>query len=105
MNNFDVGFNHTQFAAVQYSGSPRKEFGFNQVRTMKQLKRAIKNMEYMGGNTATGAALKFTLENVFTGYGARPTAKQVAIVITDGESLQEWTWEFFTVGKPILKIH
>ena len=43
----------------------------------------------MGGNTATGAALTYTLKNIFTRNGARPTAKQVAIVITDGESLQD----------------
>ena len=43
----------------------------------------------MGGNTASGAALTYTLKNIFSKNGARDTAKQVAIIITDGESLQD----------------
>ena len=89
IKNFDVGPKNTQFAAVQYSGAPRKEFTFDQIRNEKDLRRMVKKMTYMGGNTATGAALTYTLKNIFTRNGARDTAKQVAIIVTDGESLQD----------------
>ena len=47
-------------------------------------------MQYLGGNTATGAALTFAKDHLFNKRnGHRKNAKKVAIVITDGESLQD----------------
>ena len=89
-HNFDVGPKNTQFAAVQYSGKPRPSFYFQDIKTRKDLKNAIKRMQYQGGNTATGAAIDFARTNTFsTRLGSRKNAKKVAIIITDGESLQD----------------
>lgn len=44
----------------------RTEFTLNQHITSESLTIAINNIEYKGGNTATGRALTFVTENMFT---------------------------------------
>lgn len=98
-NNFDVGPTNTQFSTIQYNGRPRNSFHFKDIGNRQDLKRHIKRMTYRGGNTATGAAITLAHQEFKSSrFGARPNSKKVAIVITDGESLQD------KVGPPSKKM-
>ena len=61
-------------------------------RDTQSLLGAVAKMKYKGGNTATGKALTFALDQVF-GRSSRPNAQKVVLVITDGESLQDTVTE------------
>ena len=88
MKHFTIGDDATLIGIAQYSDSPQLEFGLHDHKTTDSLIRAVGNMKYKGGNTATGRALTFALEQVFN-RRARPNAQKVVLVITDGESLQD----------------
>ena len=88
LKHFTIGDDATLIGIAQYSDSPQLEFGLHDHKTTDSLIRAVGNMKYKGGNTATGRALTFALEQVFN-RRARPNAQKVVLVITDGESLQD----------------
>lgn len=53
----------------------------------KDLKEAVKKMDYLERGTMTGQALRYLVENSFSfGQGARPGVTKVGIVFTDGRS-------------------
>ncbi|XP_044151436.1 collagen alpha-1(XXI) chain-like [Bufo gargarizans] len=86
-SSFDIGPAYTQVAVVQYSDLPRLEFTLGQHRTNQQLINALKGMKYLGGNTQTGRAIKFSTEKVFPSSQRTNLAKnKIAIVVTDGKS-------------------
>ena len=78
----------TLIGVAQYSDNPQLEFGLEYHQNYETLNRAVLGMQYKGGNTATGKALTFALEQVFN-KSSRPSSQKVVLVITDGESLQE----------------
>ncbi|MEQ2276105.1 hypothetical protein XENORESO_013866, partial [Xenotaenia resolanae] len=72
---------------AQYSGDPRIEWHLNAHTTKKAVIEAVKNLPYKGGNTLTGLALTFILENSFKAEsGSRPGVPKIGILITDGKS-------------------
>uniref|UniRef100_A0A8C7ZVZ7 Collagen alpha-1(XIV) chain n=1 Tax=Oryzias sinensis TaxID=183150 RepID=A0A8C7ZVZ7_9TELE len=106
---FDVGIDKTRIGLAQYSGDPRIEWHLNTYHTKDAVIDAIKNMPYKGGNTLTGLALTFILENCFKPeFGAREDVPKIGILITDGKSqdnvippaerLQEAGVELFAIG-------
>ena len=88
LKHFTIGDDATLIGIAQYSDSPQLEFGLHDHKTTDSLISAVGKMKYKGGNTATGRALTFALEQVFN-RSSRPDAQKVVLVITDGESLQD----------------
>ena len=90
VDSFDVGEEKTRVAVVRYSDRPTIEFNLGRFKTMEEVKRAARNIRYIGGNTMTGEAISYTTKNIFTERaGARHVAKaiqKVAILVTDGRS-------------------
>uniref|UniRef100_A0A3P9NZE4 Collagen type VII alpha 1 chain n=1 Tax=Poecilia reticulata TaxID=8081 RepID=A0A3P9NZE4_POERE len=74
-----------RFGAVQYSDTSRVEFAFNTHLTGTDVVNAVQNMNYKGGNTLTGAGLKYVSDNFFNPASVRDVPK-VTILITDGKS-------------------
>uniref|UniRef100_A0A8D3E1P7 Collagen type XXII alpha 1 chain n=1 Tax=Scophthalmus maximus TaxID=52904 RepID=A0A8D3E1P7_SCOMX len=90
VESFDVAPDKTRVAVVRYSDRPTTEFNLGRHRTLEDVKRAARNIRYLGGNTMTGDAISYTTDNIFTERsGARPAARRiqrVAILLTDGRS-------------------
>ncbi|XP_062854213.1 collagen alpha-1(VII) chain [Trichomycterus rosablanca] len=80
-----VGTSGIRFGAVQYSDTARVEFTFTTYVNGTDLLNAIQNINYKGGNTRTGAGLKYIAENFFSPSTTRDVPK-IAILITDGKS-------------------
>ncbi|XP_037650084.1 collagen alpha-1(XIV) chain-like isoform X3 [Sebastes umbrosus] len=106
---FSVEFDHTRIGLAQYSGDPRIEWHLNTHTTKEAVMEAVKNLPYKGGNTLTGLALTFILENSFKPEsGSRPGVPKIGILITDGksqddvippaQSLREAGIELFAIG-------
>ncbi|KAG7264086.1 hypothetical protein CRUP_009536 [Coryphaenoides rupestris] len=78
------------FISRMYSGDPKTMWHLNEHPTRDGLLQAIANLPYKGGNTMTGMALNFILENNFkTNVGMRPEARKIGVLITDGKSQDE----------------
>jgi len=92
LKHFTIGPDATQIGIAQYSDNPRLEFGLDTHMDVPSLIAGVGGMRYKGGNTATGKALTFALDQVF-GRSSRPNAQKVVLVITDGESLQDTVTE------------
>ncbi|TNN66931.1 Collagen alpha-1(XXII) chain [Liparis tanakae] len=90
VESFDVAPDKTRVAVVRYSDRPTTEFTLGRYQTLEDVKRAARNIRYLGGNTMTGDAIGYTTANIFTeSSGARPTARgiqRVAVLLTDGRS-------------------
>uniref|UniRef100_A0A3B5Q7C8 VWFA domain-containing protein n=1 Tax=Xiphophorus maculatus TaxID=8083 RepID=A0A3B5Q7C8_XIPMA len=90
VESFDVAPDKTRVAVVHYSDRSTPEFTLGRYRTLEDVKRAARNMRYLGGNTMTGDAISYTTTNIFTERnGARPAEsgfQKVAILLTDGRS-------------------
>ncbi|XP_037128809.1 collagen alpha-1(XIV) chain [Syngnathus acus] len=106
---FEVGIDKTRIGLAQYSGDPRIEWHLNAFTTKEAVIDAVKNLPYKGGNTLTGLALSYILENCFKAEsGARVGVPKIGILITDGksqddvippaESLQKAGVELFAIG-------
>uniref|UniRef100_A0A8C3L1Z0 Collagen alpha-1(XIV) chain n=1 Tax=Chrysolophus pictus TaxID=9089 RepID=A0A8C3L1Z0_CHRPC len=84
---FNVGSEKTRVGLAQYSGDPRIEWHLNAYSTKDAVLDAVRNLPYKGGNTLTGLALTYILENSFKPEaGARPGVSKIGILITDGKS-------------------
>uniref|UniRef100_A0A3Q3GMQ3 Collagen, type XIV, alpha 1b n=1 Tax=Labrus bergylta TaxID=56723 RepID=A0A3Q3GMQ3_9LABR len=106
---FNVEFDQTRIGLAQYSGDPRIEWHLNAHTTKEAVIDAVKNLPYKGGNTLTGLALTFILENSFKPEsGSRAGVPKIGILITDGksqddvippaQSLREAGIELFAIG-------
>ncbi|XP_041104554.1 collagen alpha-1(XIV) chain-like isoform X4 [Polyodon spathula] len=84
---FSVGSDKTRIGLAQYSGDPRIEWHLNAFSSKESVIDAVKNLPYKGGNTLTGLALTYILENSYKPEsGARPGVPKIGILITDGKS-------------------
>ncbi|XP_055362274.1 collagen alpha-1(XII) chain isoform X3 [Betta splendens] len=87
---FDISPERVQIALTQYSGDPKTEWQLNAHPTKESLLNAVNNLPYKGGNTMTGMALNFILQNNFIpSVGQRPEARKIGVLITDGKSQDE----------------
>uniref|UniRef100_A0A3B4YLI7 Collagen type XIV alpha 1 chain n=1 Tax=Seriola lalandi dorsalis TaxID=1841481 RepID=A0A3B4YLI7_SERLL len=109
VNAFDVDIDKTRIGLAQYSGDPRIEWHLNAFSTKDAVIDAVKNLPYKGGNTLTGLALTYVLENCFKPEsGSRVGVPKIGILITDGksqddvippaESLRNAGVELFAIG-------
>ncbi|XP_060918564.1 collagen alpha-1(XII) chain isoform X1 [Labrus mixtus] len=84
---FDIGPNRVQIGLAQYSGDPKTEWHLDAHATRDSLLEAVGNLPYKGGNTLTGLALNYLLQNNFKeNVGMRPSARKIGVLITDGKS-------------------
>ncbi|XP_078256095.1 collagen alpha-1(XXI) chain [Rhinoraja longicauda] len=86
-SSFEIGTTFTQVGVVQYSDDPLLEIPLEQHRSNEDLMEAMEAIIYRGGNTRTGKAITFGVNNVFaTSTRAVNAVTKVAIVLTDGRS-------------------
>ncbi|KAK5857192.1 hypothetical protein PBY51_010450 [Eleginops maclovinus] len=84
---FDVSPERVQIGLAQYSGDPKTEWHLDAHATRESLLDAVANLPYKGGNTLTGLALNYLLQNNFKeNVGMRPKARKIGVLITDGKS-------------------
>ncbi|XP_075131960.1 uncharacterized protein LOC142204542 [Leptodactylus fuscus] len=82
-----IGPEGTQIAIVQYSEEPRTEFHLNQYKERNSVLKAIRNMQYFGGNTNTGRGIGHVLKEMFqVSKGMRPSSPHLILLVTDGRS-------------------
>ncbi|XP_051873525.1 collagen alpha-1(VII) chain [Pristis pectinata] len=92
-----IGQSAVRIGLVQYSDDPRVEFSFQDHSTGFQILHAVHNLRYKGGNTRTGAGLKYVADNFFGSPKLRRSVPKIAILITDGKSQDN-------VNQPALKL-
>ncbi|XP_035530598.1 collagen alpha-1(XII) chain isoform X3 [Morone saxatilis] len=84
---FEIGPERVQIGLAQYSGDPKTEWHLDAHRTRDSLLEAVANLPYKGGNTLTGLALNYLLQNNFKeNVGMRPNSRKIGVLITDGKS-------------------
>uniref|UniRef100_A0A672FR01 Collagen, type XII, alpha 1b n=1 Tax=Salarias fasciatus TaxID=181472 RepID=A0A672FR01_SALFA len=87
---FNIGPDKVQIGLAQYSGDPKTEWHLNAHPTKESLLDAVANLPYKGGNTMTGMALNYILQNNFReNVGMRPDSRKIGVLITDGKSQDE----------------
>ncbi|XP_056111851.1 collagen alpha-1(XII) chain isoform X2 [Rhinichthys klamathensis goyatoka] len=84
---FDIGADRVQIGLAQYSGDPKTMWHLNAHGTRQELLDAVANLPYKGGNTLTGLALNYILQNNFKpNVGMRPNSRKIGVLVTDGKS-------------------
>ncbi|XP_039192174.1 collagen alpha-4(VI) chain-like isoform X2 [Crotalus tigris] len=94
INALEIASDDVRVALVLYSDKPRLEFSLNTFEDKSEVMNYLKRLPYRGGQTYTGAAIDFLKKKVFTKRaGSRKSqgVQQLAVVITDGQSLDDFT--------------
>lgn len=87
---FNIGQKFTQVGVVQYSDDPVLEIPLGKYTSTRDLIKAMESIEYMGGNTRTGTAIKFATDKLFGLSERGPLGiSRIAVVLTDGKSQDE----------------
>uniref|UniRef100_A0A3B4AIZ0 Cochlin n=1 Tax=Periophthalmus magnuspinnatus TaxID=409849 RepID=A0A3B4AIZ0_9GOBI len=81
---FDAG---SRVGAVQFTYDQRLEFGLHDHMDKEQVLTALKDIYYMSGGTATGAAIEFAMHHLFSRRSTR--GRDFLVVITDGQSYDD----------------
>ncbi|XP_061443604.1 collagen alpha-6(VI) chain-like [Rhineura floridana] len=90
----DIAPDNVRVALVLYSDKPRLEFSLDTFEQKSEVVNYVKKLPYRGGETYTGAAIDFLRKKVFTkkaGSRKHLGVHQLAVVITDGQSLDNFT--------------
>ncbi|XP_041962554.1 collagen alpha-6(VI) chain-like isoform X1 [Alosa sapidissima] len=111
VNSTNVGKNLVRFGAIVYSDDAESMFTLNQYTTAKEVRTAITTIRKPGGNTYTGAALRYTLDYFGKQHGGRreQDVTQILFIITDGAAtdpvvLPVWSKEILSYGIMIYAI-
>lgn len=84
---FEIGWDYTRVAVLQYSDDPRIEFYLKDYQDKTTLLNAIDSIPYKGGNTRTGDAIRYMMDRIFSvEAGSRPFVKKHMVLLTDGRS-------------------
>ncbi|KAK7105719.1 hypothetical protein V1264_017063 [Littorina saxatilis] len=87
VNALPVGSNKVQIANVVFGTLAKVTFNFNNYTDKQDILDDIRNTDKDNGGTNTPTALNLTRTEVFNPKnGARPSARKVAVLLTDGES-------------------
>uniref|UniRef100_A0A8C3UTI7 VWFA domain-containing protein n=1 Tax=Catharus ustulatus TaxID=91951 RepID=A0A8C3UTI7_CATUS len=82
-------FRGSDFSLVQYSYAFRVHFSFRDFRRSRDPVRLLAGVRQLTGTTRTASAIKF-VENMFvSSAGARPDARRILVVVTDGEKTDD----------------
>ncbi|XP_062863993.1 cochlin [Trichomycterus rosablanca] len=84
--NFDISDVGSRIGAVQFTYDQRLEFGFNDHTRKDEALRALENIPYLSGGTATGDAITYAVENLFQ---PRTIGRKFLIIVTDGQSYDD----------------
>ncbi|TSK16118.1 Collagen alpha-6(VI) chain [Bagarius yarrelli] len=90
-----IGSDSVQVGMVLYSDTPTAEFYLNTFGDKDEILQYIKLLPFRGGESNTSKALKFAREKLFTkDTGSRRIlgVQQIAVVITDGDLLDNVTF-------------
>ncbi|XP_059920710.1 matrilin-2-like isoform X1 [Gadus macrocephalus] len=94
LDSLDVSRNGTRVGLLQYSTKVRTEFTLGRYASAGDVKEAVSRVQYMGGGSMTGMALRHMFQTSFTAKeGARLGVRRATIVLTDGRSqddVVEW---------------
>uniref|UniRef100_UPI00358E8187 integrin alpha-M-like n=1 Tax=Myxine glutinosa TaxID=7769 RepID=UPI00358E8187 len=83
----DARTRNAQVAVAQYSSRFKKEFDFRNFSQSADPTRLVEQIQHMRGGTMTATAMLSVLKKMFLPeVGARPRAKKVLLVITDGQT-------------------
>ncbi|XP_068033956.1 integrin alpha-D-like, partial [Anomalospiza imberbis] len=75
-----------QFSLTQFSHTIQDHFDFKTFRRFPDPARLLRNVRQLTGATYTATAMRSVLKKMFVaGRGARAGARQILIVVTDGE--------------------
>lgn len=94
ISGLEVNSENVRVGMILYNDRPSADFYLNSFNNKSEILDYIKILPYRGGGTATGAALKFAKDNLFTERrGSRKAlgVKQIAVIITDGKSQDDVT--------------
>uniref|UniRef100_A0A8B9JDP9 Collagen alpha-1(XXI) chain n=1 Tax=Astyanax mexicanus TaxID=7994 RepID=A0A8B9JDP9_ASTMX len=84
---FNIGQKFTQIGVVQYSDDPVLHIPLGKHHSVRDLIKAMESIDYMGGNTNTGKAIKFANDKLFALSERAPNGvAKIAVVLTDGKS-------------------
>ncbi len=87
VSGLDISLSRVRIGIVTYNTKPIAQFYLNTFNDKDDILQFVNILPYRSGGTCTGAALNFTLEEVFTDQrGSRSRVQRVAVVITDGKS-------------------
>ncbi|KAL3980101.1 hypothetical protein ACER0C_016174 [Sarotherodon galilaeus] len=87
ISGLETGPSKIRVSIITYNNVPTAHISLNSFRDKADILQFISFLPYRQGGTNTGAALHFTLKNIFTEEkGSRKDVPKVAVVITDGES-------------------
>lgn len=92
VSSLDVSPKRVRVGIVTYNDVSTPQVFLNSFNNKDELLEYINILPYNGGGTNTGKALNFTRENVFIkekGCRKENGVQQVAVVITDGKSMDE----------------
>ena len=91
IDRLDVGADKIRIGAVKFSYHVDIVFHMDRYTSGADMQAAIMAMEYEGESTNTAGALRVTREQLFVeARGDRRDVRNVAIVITDGNSNIDW---------------
>ncbi|XP_067674107.1 uncharacterized protein [Haliotis asinina] len=83
----DISRDGVKVSVVEYASSVGDDIKFQDFASKSRLVSAISGIRKCGGGTNTAAAILHTVDVLFSpAAGARPNAKRVAILLTDGRS-------------------
>ncbi|KAI3361009.1 hypothetical protein L3Q82_012904, partial [Scortum barcoo] len=106
VSGLDVSLNKVRVGIVTYSSQTTPWVYLNTFSVKSEILQFIKILPYRKGGTKTGAALNFTLKNVFVEEnGSRSGVQQVAVVITDGESQDDVSGPAITLRRAGVTIY
>lgn len=86
--NFEISDIGSRIGAVQFTYDQRLEFGFSDHTNKNEALRALQNIQYLSGGTATGDAITYSMENLFQPR-TMGTGKNYLIIVTDGQSYDD----------------
>ncbi|MCJ8737080.1 hypothetical protein PDJAM_G00019750 [Pangasius djambal] len=86
--NFDISDAGSRIGAVQFTYDQRLEFGFSDHTKKDEALRALQNIPYLSGGTATGDAITYAMENLFQPQ-TMGMGKKFLIIVTDGQSYDD----------------
>lgn len=81
-----VGGQDHRFALITYSTNVQTIFSFNRYTLPEDTIEAIETTIYQAGSTNTADGLRQAIQMYQPGFGERPNAKDVVILMTDGQS-------------------
>ncbi|KAF5905696.1 collagen alpha-6(VI) chain-like, partial [Clarias magur] len=94
INGLEISSDGVRVGMVLYSDTPTADFYLNTFDNKDDILQYIKLLPFKGGESKTSKALKFAKENLFTNeMGSRRDVgvQQIAVVITEGDSLDNET--------------